>query len=192
MNESSMADPHVLAGLGPLAPLAGVWEGDQGVDIAPGRDGPVKTPFRERITFEPMGPVENGPQRLYGLRYATVAWPMGEDEPFHEELGYWMWDTDAKTVMRCFMVPRVVTVNAVGQVEPDARSFTLSADVGSQTDGILSNAFLDQAFRTVRYELKVTIHDNGSFGYEEDTQLQICGQSELFHHTDQNILTRIP
>ncbi|MFQ5356741.1 MAG: heme-binding beta-barrel domain-containing protein, partial [Mariprofundaceae bacterium] len=131
MNEPDMAASDILGNLGPLAPLAGVWEGDQGVDIAPGRDGPAKTQFRERITFEPMGPVENGPQTLYGLRYATVAWPMGEDEPFHEELGYWMWDADAKTVMRCFMVPRVVTVNAIGKAETHAKSFVLSADLGS-------------------------------------------------------------
>ena len=75
--ESSSADHEILAHLGPLAALAGTWEGQEGIDIAPAKDGSKETPFRERITFEPMGPVVNGPQTLYGLRYSTVAWPLG-------------------------------------------------------------------------------------------------------------------
>ena len=38
----------------------------------------------------------------------------------------------------------------------------------------------------------VTVHDENSFSYEEDTQLQIKGQSELFHHIDKNTLKRLP
>jgi hypothetical protein len=39
--------------------------------------------------------------------------------------------------------------------------------------------------------LKVTIHDDQSFSYEEDTQLKIQGQKDLFHHIDKNTLKRI-
>ncbi len=189
MSESDNA--NIIDKLGPLAALAGIWEGAQGVDISPGKEGPVETAYRERIVFEPMGPVENGPQILYGLRYSTTAWRIGEDEPFHEELGYWMWDSQAKQIMRCFMVPRVVTVNAIGTAEADTKSFSLTAILGSKTDGVLSNPFLDKAFRTVRYELEVIIHNDSSFSYEEDTILQIHGQEKLFHHTDQNTLKRL-
>ena len=188
MSESDNIE--IIEKLGPLAALAGVWEGDQGVDIAPAKEGPVETAYRERIVFEPMGPVENGPQTLYGLRYATTVWPLGADDPYHEELGYWMWDAKAKQVMRCFMVPRIVTVNAIGTAAADATSFSLSADVGSQTDGVLSNPFLDKAFKTVRYELDLNVNPDGSFSYFEDTVLQIHGQEELFHHTDKNRLTK--
>ena len=90
------------------------------------------------------------------------------------------------------MVPRGVMVIAGGTVEPAAREFHLAAEVGSETYGICSNLFLDREFKTVRYELKVTIHDANSFSYEEDTQLQIKGQSELFHHIDKNTLKRLP
>ena len=65
-------DPNIIENLGPLGPLVGIWEGEKGVDVAPSRQGPVETPFRERVTFEPLGPVVNGPQVLYGLRYAMV------------------------------------------------------------------------------------------------------------------------
>lgn len=187
-----MTREELIAKLGPLAGLAGVWEGDKGADVAPADDrGTEKNSFRERITFEPLGPVNNHEQELYGLRYNTVATRIGETEPFHEELGYWLWDAKAKQVMRCFMVPRGVTVIAGGTAEADAKSFSLAAEVGSETYGICSNKFLDVEFKTVRYELKVTVHDKDSFTYEEDTQLRLKGRSDIFHHTDRNTVRRV-
>ncbi len=182
---------EIIKNLGPLAPLAGIWEGVKGDDTAPSDDrGKETNKFRERLTFEPIGPVDNHEQKLYGLRYATMAWRLGEDNPFHEERGYWLWDAQAKQVLRCFIVPRGVAVIAGGTVEPGANTFELAADVGSETYGICSNQFLDKEFKTVRYELKVTIHDDQSFSYEEDTQLQIKGRKDLFHHIDKNTLKR--
>jgi hypothetical protein len=105
-------------------------------------------------------------------------------------LGYFLWDGQAKQALRCFIVPRGVAVIAGGTVEPDAKSFELAADVGSETYGICSNRFLDKEFKTVRYELKVTIHDDQSFSYEENTQLLIKGRKDLFHHIDKNTLQR--
>ncbi len=177
--------------LGPLAPLMGEWEGGEGVDVAPEGDGEKRTQFRERICFDPMGPVENGPQVLYGLRYSTIAWPLGEDDPFHEEVGYWLWDAANRQVMRCFIVPRGVVVNAGGEADPGARQFAMRAEVGSEVYGVMSNPFLDRAFKTVRYELNVTIHGDGHFSYWEDTVLKIPGRDDLFHHTDQNTLRRV-
>jgi len=184
---------ELLANLGPLAPLAGTWEGDKGDDIAPD-ENPTEienNKFRERLVFEPIGPVNNHAQTLYGLRYSTTAWPVGQENPFHEETGYWLWDPAEKQVLRCFIVPRGVSVIAGGTVEPDTREFQLAADVGSETYGICSNQFLDREFKTVRFEMKVTIHDENSFSYEQDTQLQIKGQDKLFHHTDKNTLKRV-
>ena len=62
--------------------------------------------------LDPFGPEHNHAQVLYGLRYSTTAWRLKEESPFHEELGYWLWDPAEKQVMRCFMVPRGVTVIA--------------------------------------------------------------------------------
>jgi len=184
-------DTDVVKNLGPLAPLAGTWEGDKGVDVSPGKNGPVETKFREKATFEPLGPVVNGPQVLYGLRYHMTAWPLGEEKAFHEELGYWLWDPEAKKVMRCFMVPRAVLVDAVGKASPNAKSFEMAADLGNEVSGILSTPGLSDAFKTVRYELKVTVHDDKNFSYEEDSQLKIFGIKDIFHHTDKNTLTKV-
>ncbi len=185
------ANPEMLAHLGPLAALVGPWEGNQGIDIAPAHDGSKETHYRERMSFEPIGPVNNGPQTLYGLRYSTVAWPLIQEKPFHEEVGYWLWDAERKQVMRCFIVPRGVVVNAGGTSQAHAKEFSMAAEAGATVYGILSNPYLDQNAKTVRYELTVTIHQPWKFSYKEDTQLQIAGRPNLFHHTDQNTLKRL-
>ncbi|MES9962664.1 MAG: heme-binding beta-barrel domain-containing protein [Candidatus Sedimenticola sp. 20ELBAFRAG] len=181
---------QVTGNLGPLAPLAGVWESDKGVDISRIHGSETTTKFREKIVFEPLGPVKNGPQELYGLRYSTVCWRLDESDPFHEELGYWLWDANEKQVLRCFMVPRGVLVNAGGYAEADSKSFHLEAEIGSETYGILSNRYLHDSYKTKRYILDVTINDNGSFSYREDTQLWIPVKQEIFHHVDQNTLVK--
>jgi len=182
---------EMAANLGPLAALAGTWEGDRGIDLAMSSDGPKETRYRERLTLDPLGPVNNTKQVLYGLRYATTAWPLGEEKAFHEEVGYWLYDADAGLVMRAFMVPRGVLVNAGAQVSADATSFTLSADHGSTSLGVLSNPVIEELANTVRYEVAITVNLDGSFHYKEDTQLQFKATGELFHHTDENTLTRV-
>ncbi len=180
--------------LGPLARLEGVWEGDKGDDIAPAtpnREEVANSKYRERIVFESIGRVDNHEQVLYGLRYSTTAWRLGEPDGFHEEVGYWLWDAANEQVMRCFIVPRGVSVIAGGAAKADADSFDLEADVGSETYGICSNRFLDEEFKTVRYTLTVKVHDDDSWSYEEDTVLQMKGRAEPFHHTDSNTLKRV-
>ncbi len=175
-----------------MAPLAGVWEGLKGQDNAPSETrGLKRNTFKEQMAFEPMAPVRNHEQTLHGLRYRTTAWQLGQTEPFHEELGYWLWDARDKQILRCFLIPRGVALMAGGTAEPTARNFELSAAVGSDTYGILSNRFLNTEFKTVRYLLNVTIHDDDSFSYEEDSQLKIKGRPDLFHHTDKNTLRRV-
>ncbi len=186
-----MTREEMIAQLGPLGPLAGIWEGEKGGDVAPSDDrGIERNAYRERLVLEPIGLVENHEQKLHGLRYATTAWRLGEADPFHEEVGYWLWDAAARQVMRCFMVPRGVVVMAGGTVEPGARSFRLVAEVGSATFGICSNPFLDREFRTERYELAVTLNDADSLTYEEHTWLRIKGQEKLFDHSDTHTLRR--
>ena len=178
-----------IENLGPLAALAGQWEGEKGDDVSPDDNrGRGTNKYREHLVLEPIGRVDNHEQVLYGLRYATTAWRIGEDEPFHEEVGYWLWDAANKQVMRCFIVPRGVSVIAGGTVEPDAKSFKISARVGSDTYGICSNQFLDREFKTTEYNLEITINDDGSWSYDEDTVMQVRG--ETFHHTDANTLRR--
>ena len=57
--------------------------------------------------------------------------------------------------------------------------------------GILSNPFLNEAFRTARYRARVTVHDDGTWPYEEEGMLEIPGREDLFSHVDHNTLTKI-
>lgn len=178
--------------LGPIAFLVGAWEGIKGHDTAPSDDRQTETNlFRERITFTPIATINNHEQTVEGLRYNTVAYRLGEQAPFHEEVGYWLWDNDAKLVMRCFIVPRGVTVMAGGIATAEDKEFKLAADLGSATFGICSSPFLDREFKTVRYELDVRKLSHDAWAYEEDTQLLMKGRSEIFHHRDRNQLNRV-
>lgn len=181
----------IIKNLGPLMVLAGNWEGDKGVDVSRIHSKVTETKYREKISFDPIGPVNNGPQKLYGLRYLMKAWRLDEDEAFHEEVGYWLWDAGNKQVLRCFMVPRGVLVNAGGTAEADSREFHLLAEVGSETYGVLSNKFLDETYKTQKYTLDLVINDNDSFSYKEITQLWIPINNAPFDHTDENTLVRV-
>jgi len=178
---------------GPLAALAGEWTGDKGVDVAYGNvEGAIiTTPYRENVTLKPFGPVDNGTQTLYGLDYRMAAWRTGEDNPFHTEVGYWLWDAELGHVMRSFMVPRGVTLIAGGLVAADATTFTLAAKAGDAAYGILSNPFLLDAANTTAYEVTITVNPDGSFAYSSTTTVDHRRAGAPVAHTDQNILRRV-
>ncbi len=177
--------------LGPLKSLVGTWEGTTGNDVAPSDDrGTEENNYRERIVFEPTGLTANHEQELYGLRYHMQAWRIDESDPFHDEIGYWLWDSKAKQVFKCFTIPRGMAVVAGGAVPADAKHFTLTAKLGDSEYGISSNPFLDREFRTVKFELDMTFNDDGSFTYEQVTAIQIKGKPGLFEHRDKNTLSR--
>jgi hypothetical protein len=178
---------------GPLARLAGIWEGDGGEDVAYSNEkGSVGlTPYREHTELKPFGPVENGIQTLYGLDYRMAAWRGTEENPFHTEVGYWLWDAADGQVMRCFLIPRGSALIAGGQVAPDATTYTLESVAGSETYGILSNQFLAAQARTVRYEVNIDVSEDGVFSYQEVSLIEHGKLSEHLSHTDSNTLYRI-
>ncbi len=187
-----MTDQKILNDLGPLSRLAGVWEGDTGEDTAPSDDrGTEQNKYREHMVLEPTGLTQNHEQVLYGLRYHTQAWRLGQSDPFHDEVGYWIWDAKEKQIMKCVSIPRGETLIAGGKAEPDAKHFKLTSQLGSPTFGVCSNPFLDREFQTVSFDFELTFHDDGSFSYDEVTKLRIKGQEHLFEHRDKNRLRKV-
>jgi hypothetical protein len=181
------------ADLGPLAALAGTWEGADGLDVAFNNEsGKVKeTPFRERVVLNPFGPVDNGAQCLFGLDYRMAAWRTGEEDPFHTEVGYWLWDAADGQVMRCFMVPRGSVMIAGGAASADSTTFSLQADVGAESYGILSNRYLSASARTTLYQCTVEVGD-GTWSYDETTTVELSRMPGTpFAHTDRNTLKRV-
>jgi hypothetical protein len=188
--EPSDVDPHTLKNLGPLTNMAGVWEGVRGLDVNPKPDGPERQVFVERIELQPIDPQTNGPQLFYGLRYHTHVVKPRQVETYHDQIGYWLWEPATGNLIQTLAIPRGQIAMAFGRAAKDARSFELIATRGAQTNGICSNPFLEHAFKTVEYRIKVTIGES-TWSYDEDTVLMIRGKSEPFHHTDRNTLTKI-
>jgi len=177
--------------LGPLTGMAGIWEGIRGLDIKPKADGPRKQAFVERIELQPIDPQTNGPQLFYGLRYHSHITKPDQVKTYHDQVGYWLWEPANNNIIHTLSIPRGMITMAAGKASPDAREFELIAKEDDRCAGISSNPFLDYAFRTVEFRIKVAIHDDGTWSYEQDTVLKIQNQVELFHHVDNNTLHKI-
>src|ERR1700716_99627 len=129
--------------------MGGVWDGVEGVDEHPVVEGLERNSHEERYELQPIDRQTNGPQLFYGLRYHTHIVKPGEVETFHDQVGYWLWEPAARTVLHTLAIPRGQGLLAAGTAEPDPRKFEVSATAGTEVYGILSNPFLDSAFHTV-------------------------------------------
>ncbi|HOV20916.1 MAG TPA: heme-binding beta-barrel domain-containing protein, partial [Ottowia sp.] len=90
--------------LGPLTPLVGEWEGNVGIDLSYHNkdDETGRTGYFEKAWFHPIPVTENGKQSLEGLNYKMTAWRHGEEamDPFHDEVGYLLWEKATGQIMR--------------------------------------------------------------------------------------------
>jgi hypothetical protein len=188
--EQEDRDVDTLANLGPLRPLAGIWEGAKSLDVNPKPEGPERQAYVERIELQPIDPQPNGPQLFYGLRYHTRIVKPGEVETYHDQVGYWLWEPATQTVILSLAIPRAQVALAVGHAAPDAKTFEVRAARGRTDYGICSTTFLEQYFRTESFVMTVTVNPDGTWTYFEDTLLMVRGK-EPFHHTDENTLTKI-
>ena len=88
-------------------------------------------------------------------------------------------------------IPRGQVVLAGGTAEPEATEFEVSAALGPEVYGILSNPFLDRVFHTISFRMRVTVIDDDTWSYEEHTQMRIPDRETLVDHVDRNTLKRI-
>lgn len=189
--EPEDVDPDTLANLGPLARLAGVWEGRKGVDVNPKAEGPERREFLERIEMQPIDPQPNGPQLLYGLRYHVHISTEEEDTTFHDQIGYWLYEPATGLIMQTLALPRGQVALAGGQAAVGDDRLVVKAVRGDPAYGIASTAFLEWAFRTDSYTLEVTFNGDGGWSYVSDTMLAVRGQPEPFRHRDRNTLHKV-
>ena len=175
---------------GPLAGLIGVWQGDKGMDVSPEPDGQEDTPYFETITFEAGGDVTNAEsQTLAIVPYHQVVSRKSNGEVFHDERGYWLWDSKTSVVMHSLVIPRAVCVLAGGRCEAvgDPQVLDVSARLGDADWGILQSPFMRDNAKTTEFRHHVEIA-GGRISYNETTVLEIYGKT--FDHTDENSLTR--
>ena len=177
---------------GPLEGLIGEWEGSGGMDTSYHHaDGEIgDTPYLEKVTMKPFGPVDSGRQHLYGLDYKTAMWRDGEENPFHTEVGYWLWDGETGEVLRAFVIPRGIAVLAGGTASADAKEFTMKAAVGDERYPIAEGKYLGANASSVSFEVTIKVGEN-TWSYDELTMLRMKEFDDLVAHPDRNTLTRV-
>lgn len=150
---------NTLENLGPLTGMAGIWEGERGLDIKPKADGPKQQAYTERIELQPIDPQTNGPQLLYGLRYHLHITKPDQIKNYHDQVGYWLWEPATNTVIQTLTTPRGMIAMATGTADAGAKQFECVAKISDATAGISSNPFLNYAFKTTEYKIRVTLLD---------------------------------
>ncbi|HFE38405.1 MAG TPA: DUF1794 domain-containing protein [Gammaproteobacteria bacterium] len=185
MSKESMIDD---VDYGPLAVLVGNWEGGKGMDTSPEPDGQEQTPYFETILFEAIGDVSNAEsQTLAVLRYHQIVRRQSNNEVFHNETGYWMWDAKTDVVMQSLTIPRGVCVLAGGKsrAQNDATVLAVSAAIDDSDWGIIQSPFMQEKARTTAFTHEITVRGD-ELSYSETTVLDIYGKT--FDHTDSNVL----
>ncbi|MEM7549778.1 MAG: heme-binding beta-barrel domain-containing protein [Bacteroidota bacterium] len=176
---------------GPLHKLVGKWAGNKGSDISPLPDGSTETPYHEEIELFASGNLKNAQtQTVSMLRYHRVVRRSSNNEVFHDESGYYIWDAENEIVINAFVLPRGISVLASGNYkEIDGEiEMDLEADCDESCWGILQSPFLEKKAKTSAYSKKIKIGKD-YWSYKEKTVLDIYGKS--FDHFDSNTLSLV-
>ena len=188
-----MVDVQGPRRLGPLTWLVGEWEGDTGEDLSYHNkdDETVPTSYFEKAWFRPIPLQENGKQAIDGLNYKMTAWRHGEEamDPFHDEVGYLLWEKATGQVIRTVVFGRGIALMAGGDAEAYDSSFSLRAVPGDPNYGILQNKYLSRRAELRRFDCTFTHNDEGTFSYRQTLVLKLAatGGQEM-DHTDHNTL----
>lgn len=182
--------------LGPLTPLVGEWEGNAGIDLSYHNDDDVtsKTSYFEKAWFKPIPTQNNGKQFLEGLKYGSVAWRHGEEamNPFHDEIGYLLWDKERGQVIRTVVFGRGIAIQAGADAGLRDKEIHFKATPGDPVYGILQNKYLLERAELVSFESIFTFNEDGTFTHSSDIILKLAalGGKEM-HHTDVNTLHKV-
>ena len=190
--------PETLQGpqkLGPLTPLVGEWEGDGGVDLSYHNqdDETGDTSYFEIAKFKPIPIQENGQQVLWGLNYSMTAWRHGEEgmDPFHDEIGFLLWDKKDGQVIRNVVFGRGIAILAGGDAKVGDKVLHFDAKPGDPSYGILQNKYLMRRAEIKNFTSTFTFNDDGTMTYTSDLHLRLEQTGSEMHHTDKNTLTRV-
>jgi hypothetical protein len=193
MADYDLIGPHKL---GPLTPLVGIWEGNVGVDLSyhNKEDETSKTTYFEKTWFKPIPIQENGQQAMEGLTYQSTAWRHGEEamDPFHDEVGYILWDRKNGQVIRSVVFGRGIAILAGGDAKAHDREIHFKASPGDPCYGILQNKYLLGRAELKSFESTFTFNDDGTFTHSSDIILKLGALNGVeMHHTDVNTLHRV-
>ncbi len=180
---------------GPLACLIGKWEGDRGMDISPDNeenDGIERTPYFETIHFEAIGDVTNAnEQTLAIVRYHQEVYRRSNEQQFHDQIGYWTWDSNTGVVTHSVNIPRAVAIVAGGKASQDGNktTFEVAADLDKEDYTVSQSDFMFAKAKTTAFTMTLEV-DGDSMSYRESTMLEIYGNRK-FDHRDKSQLKRV-
>jgi len=182
--------------LGPLTPLVGTWEGNTGEDVSfrHQHEKIISTSYFERFSFAPIPVQNNGDQVLEGLKYTNQAWRHGEEtmDPFHDEVGYLLWDEVRGQVLRAVCFGRGISILAGGDAEAYSTVLPFRSEVGDPNYGILQNKYLSERAQLVRFESIFTFDDEDTFHYDQTLVLKMTEfNGATMDHVDTNTLHRV-
>jgi hypothetical protein len=178
---------------GPLTDLIGVWKGGKGMDIAPESDGTEENPYYETITYTAGGDVTNAESQVLSIvHYRQIVARKSNDEVFHDETGYWLWDPREQVIMHSLVIPRAVCLLAGANYkelrdEDGDLIIEVSAGIDNMDWGIVQSPFMKKNAKTTSFSQKIKV-GKGKMFYSETTMLDIYGR--VFEHTDQNELIK--
>ena len=190
-----LGNPQRIGKLGPLTPFVGNWEGNVGVDLSyhNKEDEVAETGFFEKFTFKPIPIQENGQQIIHGLSYHNTAWRHGEEamDPFHDEVGYLLWDKKNGQIMRSVVFGRGIAILAGSSAKAEDKTLHFNAKAGDANYGILQNKYLSQRAQLLSFDSAFTFNDDGTFGDTSELVLKLAAIGQELHHTDRNTLHRV-
>ncbi|MCK5881493.1 MAG: FABP family protein [Sinobacterium sp.] len=180
---------------GPIACLVGKWKGDRGLDIAPDNDasdGVERNPYNETITYEAIGDVKNAnEQTLAIVRYHQVVIETATNEQFHDQVGYWTWDSATGVVTHSLTIPRACALLAGGKgtIDGDKVTLTVEASLDNEDFTVAQSDFMFSKAKTTAFSMTVEV-EGDNMSYRESTMLDIYGGRQ-FDHRDKSVLTRV-
>lgn len=181
--------------LGPLTPLVGEWEGNVGVDLSyhNNDDETGKTSYFEKAWFKPIPVQQNGQQFMDGLTYQMQAWRHGEEamDPFHDEVGYLLWDKKRGLVMRSVVFGRGIAILAGSAAGARDRELHFNARPGAADWGILQNPYLLERAELKDFKSTFRFNDDDSFSYTSILRLKLAATGQEMDHTDENTLHKV-
>ncbi|MFT4614288.1 MAG: hypothetical protein ACI9NT_001433 [Bacteroidia bacterium] len=178
---------------GPLAALVGTWKGDKGVDLAPEPDGDERNPYYETIEFIAAGDVTNAEEQpLSIVRYHEVVRRKSNDELFHDQVVYWLWDPADDTLVESFTIPRGVAAGGKLAQPVDLSGelvFEVAAEAGADEFGVIQAPFMFNKARTTGFSHTITVQGD-EMRHSQSTVLEIYDKHS-YDHKDVNTQHRI-
>jgi len=193
--ENAMAEILGPQRLGPLTPFVGEWEGNVGVDLSYHNDDDHvgETGYFEKAWFKPIPQTRNGKQVLEGLTYQMTAWRHVEEamDPFHDEVGYLLWEKATGQIMRSVVFGRGIAMLAGSIAKPHDKVLHFNARPGDPSFGILQNKYLLERAELKDFKSTFTFHDDGAMSYTSTLTLKLAALGKEMAHTDKNTLHRV-